>query len=374
MAINLILGQEAAIRRLFDEAENGKVPHARLICGPCGCGKLPLALAYARYMACTNHIANKPCGTCINCKQMHNLVHPDLHFVYPVVKRKGKDTVSDDMLPLWREAVIQSPYMDMAHWLQLMDAENQQAQIFVKESDILARKLAMKTSQGGWRIVIVWMPERMNTECANKMLKMLEEPPSKTIFLLISEEPDALLPTIVSRTQRLNLPPIDEGCIANELCTKYGIDSCEATAIARRSEGSWWKAIQTILLDKEKERHFELFEKLMRLAYQRKIREMKQWSEELASMGREGQKQFLQYAQRMIRESFIYNFGVPDIRRMDKTEQNFATRFAPYVNESNIINIADELAEAERHIVQNTNPKMVFFDLALKMIVLLIQK
>lgn len=370
--MNQFIGQEAAIRRLCNEADSGKVPHARLICGPAGCGKLPLALAYARYMTCTNHI--KPCGTCISCKQMDSLVHPNLHFIFPVVKRKGKDTVSDDMLPLWREAVIQSPYMDMAHWLQLMNAENQQAQIFVKESDILARKLAMKTSQGGWRIVIVWMPERMNIECANKMLKMLEEPPSQTIFLLISEEPDVLLPTIVSRTQRLNLPPIDESSIANELCTKYGIGSNEAIAIARRSEGSWWKAIQTIHLNEEKERHLELFVRLMRLAYQRKIREMKLWSEELATMGREGQKQFLQYSQRMIRESFIYNFGEPNINRMDDMEQNFATRFAPYVNEANIITIADELAEAERHIAQNTNPKMVFFDLALKMIVLLIQK
>ena len=374
MTKNQIIGQETAIRRLCNEADSGKVPHARLICGPAGCGKLPLALAYARYMACTNHIENNPCGTCLNCKQMDRLVHPDLHFIFPVVKRKGKDTVSDDMLPLWREAIIQSPYMDMAHWLQLMDAENQQAQIFVKESDILARKLAMKTSQGGWRTIIIWMPERMNTECANKMLKMLEEPPSQTIFLLVSEEPDTLLPTIVSRTQRLNLPPIDEGSIARELCIQYGVEANEATNIAKRSEGSWWRAMQAIHLNEERERHFELFVSLMRLAYQRKIREMKLWSEDLATMGREGQKQFLQYAQRMIRESFVHNFGKPNISRMDNMELNFATRFAPYVNEANVIGIADELAEAEKHIAQNTNPRMVFFDLALKMIVLLIQK
>lgn len=369
-----IIGQTEAKQRLIKEIQEGKIPHARLFCGGQGTGKLPLAIAYARYLSCEHPGETDACGNCPNCIKYNKLAHPDLHFVFPVIKLKNKDTVSDDFLTLWREMLQNTPYFNMNIWLEQMGAENQQAQIFVKESEEIVRKLSLKPSQGGYKIMIIWLPEKMNAECSNKLLKLLEEPPAKTIFLLVSEEPDALLTTIQSRTQRFKIPGIGDNDIATTLVRKYGIEEKAAVNIAHRSEGNWIKALETIHTNEESKLFFELFVSLMRLAYQRKIREMKQWSETLAAMGRERQKHFLAYAQRMIRENFVCNFSNSSIVYLNEEEQNFANRFAPYINERNVINIMDELSEAERHIGQNVNARMVFFDFALKMIVLLVQK
>ena len=369
-----IIGQTEAKQRLIKEIQEGKIPHARLFCGGQGTGKLPLAIAYARYLSCEHPGETDACGNCPNCIKYNKLAHPDLHFVFPVIKQKNKDTVSDDFLTLWREMLQNTPYFNMNIWLEQMGAENQQAQIFVKESEEIVRKLSLKPSQGGYKIMIIWLPEKMNAECSNKLLKLLEEPPAKTIFLLVSEEPDALLTTIQSRTQRFKIPGIGDNDIATTLVRKYGIEEKAAVNIAHRSEGNWIKALETIHTNEESKLFFELFVSLMRLAYQRKIREMKQWSETLAAMGRERQKHFLAYAQRMIRENFVCNFSNSSIVYLNEEEQNFANRCAPYINERNVINIMDELSEAERHIGQNVNARMVFFDFALKMIVLLVQK
>lgn len=369
-----IIGQTEAKQRLIKEIQEGKIPHARLFYGGQGTGKLPLAIAYARYLSCEHPGETDACGNCPNCIKYNKLAHPDLHFAFPVIKLKNKDTVSDDFLTLWREMLQNTPYFNMNIWLEQMGAENQQAQIFVKESEEIVRKLSLKPSQGGYKIMIIWLPEKMNAECSNKLLKLLEEPPAKTVFLLVSEEPDALLATIQSRTQRFKIPGIGDNDIATTLVREYGIEEKVAVNIAHRSEGNWIKALETIHTNEESKLFFELFVSLMRLAYQRKIREMKQWSETLAAMGRERQKHFLAYAQRMIRENFVCNFSNSSIVYLNEEEQNFANRFAPYINERNVINIMDELSEAERHIGQNVNARMVFFDFALKMIVLLVQK
>lgn len=369
-----VIGQEEAKQRLIREAKEGKIAHARLFCGPEGIGKLPLAIAYARYLSCQNPGEDDACGHCPNCMKYNKLAHPDLHFVFPIIKIKSKDTVSDDFLAEWRELISQTPYFNLNIWLKEMGAENQQAQIYVKESDEIIRKLNLKSSQGGYKIMIIWLPEKMNVECSNKLLKLLEEPPSQTIFLLVSEEPDMLLTTIQSRTQRFNLFGIEEKQIAQKLTQQFGILEKDAIDIAHRCEGNYLKALETIHLNEENQLFFELFVSLMRLSYQRKIREMKQWSETMASMGRERQKQFLQYCQRMIRENFISNFHKPSITYLNEEERNFSSRFAPFVNERNVIGIMDELSEAQRHIEQNVNARMVFFDFSLKMIVLLVQK
>ena len=222
--------------------------------------------------------------------------------------------------------------------------------------------------------MIIWLPEKMNLECSNKLLKLLEEPPLNTIFLLISEEPDALLTTIQSRTQRLNIPGIENLKIIEALSSQYGLQEKDAIEIAHRSEGNFLKALESIHLNEENDLFFNLFVSLMRLAYQRKIREMKQWSENVAAMGREKQKHFLVYVQRMIRENFIYNFQNKELTYLNQEEENFSIRFSPFINEKNVISIMYELSEAQRHIEQNVNARMVFFDLSLKMIVLLVQK
>ena len=369
-----IIGQEEAKEQLIREAKEGKIAHARLFCGNEGVGKLPLAIAYAQYLSCKHPTDNDSCGVCPNCVKYNKLIHPDLHFVFPVIKKKNKDTISDDYLQEWREILNSSPYFNLNMWLKEMGAENQQAQIYVKESDEIIRKLNLKSSQGGYKVMIMWLPEKMNVECSNKLLKLLEEPPTQTIFILISEEPDMLLPTIQSRVQRFNIHAIDKEKIAETLCLNYGLEPNDAKNIAHRCQGNFLKALETIHLNEDNQFYFEEFVSLMRLAYQRKIREIKQWSDNIVAIGRERQKNFLAYIQRMLRESFIYNFHTPDISYLSGEEQKFSSRFSPFINEGNVISIMEELSIAEQHIGQNVNAKMVFFDLALKMIVLLVQK
>lgn len=369
-----IIGQEETKQRLIQEVSEGRIPHAQLICGPEGVGKFPLALAYARYLSCTNRSATDACGTCLSCVKFNKLVHPDVHFVFPIVKSaKGKREVCNDYIVEWRKFVLNNPYFNLNHWLNAIDAENSQAIIYAKESDEITKKLSLKSSEGGFKITIVWLPEKLHPVCANKLLKLLEEPPEKTIFLLVSEVPEMILPTIQSRTQRFNIRKINEGSIAQVLQEKYGIQQTDSLSIAHLANGNFIKALETIHLNEENQLFFELFVNLMRLSYQRKIKEMKLWSEQVASMGRERQKNLLNYCQRMIRENFIYNLRRKELTYMTMDEQNFATRFAPFVNERNVMGIMDELSEAQQHIEQNVNAKMVFFDFSLKMIVLLKQ-
>lgn len=369
-----IIGQETVKQRLRLEVREGRVPHAQLFAGPEGTGALPLAIAYARFLLCTRRGEEDACGTCPSCVKLNKLAHPDLHFVFPVVKRKGGgDTVSDDYIREWRELAISTPYFGMNHWLDAMGAENQQAQIFVKESDELVRKLSLKSSEGGYKVVIIWLPEKMKVECANKLLKLLEEPPAQTVFLLVSEEPDRILPTILSRTQRINVPRLEDAEIAEALKVRFGLQDTDAAETARLAEGSYLQALEIIHLSEDTQLFFGLFVSLMRLAYQRKVKEMREWSDTVAVMGRERQKDFLTYCQRMVRESFVSNFHRKEMNYMNREEENFTIRFAPFINERNVMGITDELAEAQTHIEQNVNPRMVFFDFALKMIVLLIQ-
>lgn len=369
-----IVGQQEAKERFILEVKEGRIPHAQLICGPEGVGTLPLAIAYARYICCTNRGETDACGECPSCVKFNKLVHPDLHFVYPVVKKKsGKDVVSDDYISEWRNFVISNPYFDLNHWLDEMGAENAQALIYAKESDEIIRKLSLKSSEGGYKIMIIWLPEKMHPVCANKLLKLLEEPPAQTVFLLVSETPELILPTILSRTQRFNIRKLNETDIAEALQQKHGLQLQDAENVARVSNGNFIQAMETIHLSEDNKLFFDLFINLMRLSYQRKLREMKLWSEQVATMGRERQKNFLKYCQRMIRENFIYNFRERDLIYMNNEEKNFSARFAPFVNERNVMGIMHELSEAQAHVEQNVNPKMIFFDFSLKMIVLLKQ-
>lgn len=364
-----VIGQEETKQRLIQEVNEGRIPHAQIICGPEGVGKLPLAMAYARYISCTNRTATDACGVCPACVKFSKLVHPDVHFVFPVVK-SGR---SDDYIVEWRRLVLNNPYFTLNHWLGEIAAENAQAVIYTKESDEIMKKLSLKSSEGGYKITLIWLPEKMQLACANKLLKLLEEPPEKTLFLLISEAPEMILPTILSRTQRLNVRKIDEASMADALQRKYGIDPTNSQSIAHLANGSFTKALEAIHLNEENQLFFDLFVNLMRLSYQRKIREMKLWSDQVAGIGRERQKNFLTYCQRMVRENFMFNLRQKELSYMTPDEQHFATRFSPFINERNVMGIMDELSEAQQHIEQNVNAKMVFFDFSLKTIVLLKQ-
>ncbi|MBE6287190.1 MAG: DNA polymerase III subunit delta [Mediterranea massiliensis] len=368
-SFNDIIGQEAIKKQMTEEVQKGETPHALMLCGPAGAGKLPLALALARYICCPHRTADDACGTCPSCIKWTKMVHPDVHFMYPTIKNK----LCDELLPDWRKMLLKNPYISWNQYLGQIGAENSQAIIYAKESDEMSRKLNMKPFEGGYKIAIIWMPEKMNESCANKMLKLLEEPPGKTIFLLVSQESEKVLPTILSRTRCYRIPPVGEQDMIQALVVKYGMTLEDSKTIGHLAAGSVFKALENIHLNEESQLFFDCFVKLMRLSYARRIKEMKQWSEELATMGRERQKAFLEYAGRMTRENFIYNLHRPEMNYMNREEGTFATRFAPFVNERNVFGIMNELEQAQLHIEQNVNARMVFFDLALKMIVLLKQ-
>ena len=360
--------------RMVDE---DRLPHAIMLTGPQGAGKLALAIGFAKVLLSQGGETSM-FGEPVESRMLRKLEHPDLHFTYPTIKLPSMSAdhkpVSDDFAREWHELVMAGPYFTMNEWLELMGGENQQAIITAGESDELVRKLSLKSSQGGYKVSIVWLPERMNQECANKILKLLEEPPSQTIFLMVCNEPEKLLETIRSRVQRVDVKKIATEDIRQALMEKRGLTEDEAQRISRMANGSWLKALEMLSADSENELFLDMFQTLMRLSYQRKVKDLKTWSERMASLGREKQKRFLDYFLRLVRENFMYNFKQEDLCYMTQREEDFAKNFARFINEANVLPIYDLINKAIRDIGQNANAKIVFYDMALQMIVLLIQK
>ncbi|MCR4920958.1 MAG: DNA polymerase III subunit delta [Bacteroidaceae bacterium] len=374
MHYNDVIGQEAAKQHLRQMVAEDRIPHALMFCGPTGAGKLPLALAFAAHLLCESSDSDGPCGSCASCRMTDKWAHPDLHFSFPVYKKKATDnTTSDDYLPQWREQLERNVYFGIDEWLLDIKAENQQVMYYVGESDALQRKLALKASQGGRRVVVMWLPERMKADSANKLLKIIEEPPAKTHFLLVSEEPDQVLGTIQSRVQRIQVPALSEGEVAQALTERFALSEEEAQVAAHVAQGNYTAALARMQAGNEERTFFDLFVQLMRLSYSRQVRDLRQWADTVAELGRERQKRLLTYCQRLVRENFIYNFHRPEMTFETTEESQFSTRFAPFINERNVIGISAELSDAQRDIEQNVNARMVFFDFALKMIILLKQ-
>ena len=369
-----VIGQKDVQQRLLQMADGGRLPHALMLCGPQGSGKLALAVAFGCHLLASNTQHPSP-----NTQAMlQKLQHPDLHFTYPTIKLSsmGADhkPVSLDFAAQWHELIMRGPYFSMDDWMQAMGGENQQAIITAGESDALIHNLSLKSSQGGYKVSIIWLPERMNIECANKLLKLIEEPPQQTVFIMVSQEPDKLLETIRSRVQRIDVKKIDNEALRQALMERRGLGEADATRIARRANGNWLKAIEELETGSEKEQFLDLFKLLMRQAYQRHVKELKRWSDTMATLGREKQKRFLEYFLRLVRENFMYNFRKEELCYMTQQEEQFAKNFARFINEANVIPMSELANRALRDIGQNANAKIVFFDFALQMIMLLLQK
>ena len=373
-----MIGQDEAKARLRQLVAEDRVPHAMMFCGPSGCGKMALAMAFASYLLCADRTVDDSCGACRQCVMADKLSHPDLHFSYPVIRPAGTGSEhkmsSEDFAAEWRHMLQQGPYFTMDRWLAEMGAANQQAQIGVGESDLLVRLLSMKSSQGGYKVSIIWLPERMNAECANKLLKLLEEPPGETVFIMVCEEPERLIDTIRSRAQRIDVRRIAGEDIERELTERRGIAPDAARGIARAACGSWLAALEELDAGNEKRQFLDMFISLMRLAYMRKIKDLRKWSDTVAAYGRERQKRMLTYFMRLVRENFMYNFRNPQLVYMTPDEEKFARNFSPFINEANVIEISGLLNRAIRDIGQNANAKIVFFDMAANIIVALIRK
>lgn len=369
-----IIGQNEVKEHLVSSAGKGFIPHAQLFCGPEGVGKFPLALAYAQYLNCENPTVGDSCGKCPSCVKYNHLAHPDLHFVFPIVKKAKKKEVCDDYIADWREFVKQqSYYFNLNQWLDYIDAENSQGLIYAKESEEILRKLSLRIYEAKYKVMVIWLPEKMHESCANKLLKIIEEPTDNTLFILVSDTPDNIITTIQSRCQRINIHGVSESDITQALESEYNITQEDAVSVAHLSKGSYLKAVETISLNEEHKMFFNLFVQMMRASYARNIKEIKTIGNALAAIGRENQKSYLIYSQRMIREYFVSNLSQPEMIYLAQDEANFGIRFAPFINERNIMGFMDELALAERHIEQNVNAKMVFFDLCLKITMLIKQ-
>lgn len=366
-----IIGQEEVKQKLIEAAQRGVVPHAQLFCETGGAGAFPLALAYARYLNCKDRSATDSCGHCPSCVKYDEYAHPDLHFVYPIVaKKEKKKEVCDDYLPEWRSFLRGQIYFNLDGWLEAIDAGNSQPLIYSKESDEIVRKLSLRIYEADYRILLIWLPEKLHPTCANKLLKIIEEPPQNTVILMVSEQPDLILGTILSRSQRITIRPIHEEAIATAMIAHYGISSEDARHVAHLSGGNYLKAVEAISLGEENAYFLELFKSMMRNSWARNVKGMKATADELASLGRERQKNFLAYCQHLIRENFVYRFQAPELNYMNAAEAGFSVKFSPFVNERNVFDLMDELGKAEQHITQNVNAKMVFFDLSLQLTVL----
>ncbi len=374
MQFREVIGQREIKERLIESFKQGRVPHAQLFSGIEGNGKMALALAYAQYINCANRCENDSCGVCPSCVKYSKLEHPDLHFSFPVVKKGSSDTFSDDYIKEWREFLHQSPYISINNWVNELGAENKQPQIYEAESKRILQKLSKKAYESEYKVLIVYSPERMNVTCANKLLKLIEEPEPKTIIIFVSDTPEQIITTILSRCQNVVIPPIKEEDLAEVLVNLRALDDRSAVELARMSSGSYLRAQELLVQSESDQFNFEQFKSLMRLAFQKNVIGLKEWSDVMSKIGRERQKQFFVYTQRLIRESFIANFKNKDLNYLSAIEDEFVSKFAPYANERNITAMLMQMENAEFHIERNVNAKMVFFDVALKFTQLILRK
>jgi DNA polymerase-3 subunit delta' len=366
-----VIGQKEIKSRLIQSVKDGYIPHARLLSGPEGIGKMALALAYARYLNCNNRNEEDACGFCPSCIKYNKLSHPDLHFVFPMIKNdKKKKEICDDYLTEWRAFVLPNPYINLTSWLNYIGSENAQAMIYSKESEEIIRKLNLKAYESEYKIMIIWLPEKMHAACSNKLLKMIEEPPFHTVFLLVSENPEQIIGTIQSRTQRLPVPPILPEDMDIALSSTVTNDH-ERSNLVHLANGSYIKALEIIVTGLETKHHLEMFKTIMRNGWQRDVKNMKTEAEKFAGLGRERQKYFLAYAQKMIRENFLFRLNLHEINYLNSEETDFSYKFSPYVTEKNVEELMEEIALAEKHIESNVNPRMVYFDLSMKIAVLI---
>jgi DNA polymerase III subunit delta' len=369
MNFSQIPGQKETIGKLLRSVHEERVSHAQLFAGPEGCGSMALALAYATYVSCENRSESDSCGICKSCVKYDKLIHPDLHFVFPVIKgKKATDPVSDNYIGEWRDFVKKSPYFTINNWFDSIEVGNAQGMIFASEASEIIKKLSLKTFESDYKIMIIWLPEKMHQATANKLLKMVEEPPEKTLFLLVSEEPDKVIPTILSRCQLVKIPSFANSDIKKYIVQEFNTTDEQAADISRVSNGNIIRAIEHCNNENFSVASLGRFKSLMRFAWKRDINSLINWSEEIASTGREAQKNFISYSLRMLRENLMLSLDQEKNRLVYLTgeEATFSGNFHPFINQKNIYPLTEEFNLVYSHVEANGNAKIIFLDLALK--------
>ncbi|MFV8371690.1 ATP-binding protein [Flavobacterium sp. LB2P74] len=375
MQFSEILGQEHIKSHLTKSADLGRIPHAQLFVGPEGSGTLPMAIAYAQYIICNNQNGeNSGFNEACNLK-FQKTSHPDLHFIYPTVSTEDVKTKpkSIDFITEWRAFLNQNPYGSLFDWYQTLGVKNKQGEIRVDDAQEILKSLALKSYEGGYKIMIIWMADKLNIAASNKLLKLLEEPTDRTVFILISENEEDIIQTIRSRCQVLHFNGLDETVIAEALVSRENTESKEALKIAHQAQGNYNKALQLLQPDSESVFFEKWFVDWVRAAFRAKgnaaaIQDLIQWSEQIAGLGRETQKKFLHFCIDMFRQALLLNYQTESLVYMEpKVEKFKLENFAPFVNGNNINAIFKELSDAMYHIERNGNAKIVLTDLSIKL-------
>lgn len=374
MYFDQVIGQDQIKKQLLEGIDQKRIPHAQLLYGATGSGPLPMAIAYAQAILCS--IYEEGSEDYINCaKRVIEGNHPDLHFIFPVNRRKGmnRPAISKDYLSEWRSFIAATPYGSLYDWLQYIEIGNRQGNIGVAEAKEISRSLSFKAFESGYKVLILWMPELMNIACSNALLKLIEEPPAKSVLLLVSEDFNQVLGTIQSRCQLLHLPPLTEAVLSKALQERNGLEANESILISKQAQGSYTKALS--LLDNE--RMATTFEKWfiqwVRSAFQARgnksvLIELLDWSDTVATSGREVQKQFLQFCSEIFRQAFLLNYKTPELVYFEVQDKNFKLKnFAPFVHNHNIYEIVEAIEKATYHIERNGNPKSIFTDLSIQL-------
>lgn len=363
-----IIGQDEVKKRLIHSVEENRVSHAQLFLGAEGSGALPLALAYVQYILCKTRRGGESCGLCASCTKNAKLVHPDVHFVYPIAIKKHESEKSTDVITEWREAFLQNPYLNLSDWFSHLNAENKQPVIGVEESGEILRKLALTTYEGEFKVMIIWMPEKMNAAAANKLLKILEEPPDKTLFILVSENEEALLRTIYSRTQLIKITRVADDDIKKALMENKGLSQTDAAKIAYLADGNYNTALSLSSEGHGENIHLQKFREWMRMIYKADVVAAISWVEEIANskVGRENQKAFLLYGMSIIRECLVGLYADKKLLRVDGEELDFVQKLSTRLDGNICKQLSDELNEAVIHIERNGSGKLIFTDLTLK--------
>ena len=367
MLFNEIIGQHVLKQQLIQTVKDKRISHAQLFLGSEGSGNLALAIAYAQYICCLDKRDDDSCGHCKSCIKFQKLVHPDMHFVFPVntTNKVKKDATSDNFILQWREIVTHFPYFDEQTWYEFIGIENKQGNIGKSDAEIIQQKMSFKPFEANYKFMLIWLPERMNTIAANKLLKLIEEPPANTLFLLVSKNIDQIIQTILSRTQLIRVPPVDEQAIRKMLDERYNLSESESAAITRLAAGNVMKAVNIQEKHEAEQEFFENFRTLMQFACKADFVKLLDWSEEMAQLGREQQKSFLHFLQQMLRENFILNRQMSNIVYATDIEKNFAQQFSKFITPNNVEKMYSAINLAIAHIEQNGNQKIIFSDLSI---------
>ena len=374
MDFSKILGQEHIINHLIQSSNRGRVPHAQLFIGPEGSGTLPVAIAYARHLLSGSNLGNSKINEGSDIK-FKTLSHPDLHFAFPVATNDKikSHPVSNHFMEEWRELLKEQPYGNLFDWYKKIGIDNKQGQIGVDEAQEIVKSLSLKSYEGGYKVMIIWMAEKMNTSASNKLLKLIEEPPNNTVFILIAEEEEEIINTIKSRCQLLHFPPLSEEVISKALVKQYQIEESVALKIAHQADGNYNKACDLIYHDSEDLQFEEWFIFWIRSAFKAKgnksaIHDLISWSDDISKTGRETQKQFLQFCFNFFRQALLLNYNAPQLVYLEPKSIDFKLeKFAPFVHDSNILEISEAIQDAIYHIERNGNSKIILTDLSIKL-------